>query len=333
MRIGDVGEFPLIERLERIVGRTRSDVVVGIGDDAAALDLGGEDLVLLTVDSQAEGSHFVRDRIDPRHLGRRLLAVNASDIAAMGGRPTHAVVSLVLPSDLGLSWVEGLYTGLAEEADRLGIAVVGGNVARSGDGIVLDLALLGRVARGHLLTRSGAKVGDLVLVTGSLGEAAAGLYLSAHPEVADPDREALLARHLAPTPRVREGQLIAASGLASAMIDLSDGLAGDVAHVCDQSEVGVRIHAASLPVSPGVERVAGRMDKQGWELALSGGEDFELLFTAPPDAAERLAARVSAETGTPATVVGEVLPAAAGRWLDLPDGRVVPLPPRGFTHF
>ncbi|MBC7170715.1 thiamine-phosphate kinase, partial [Candidatus Bipolaricaulota bacterium] len=243
MRIGDVGEFPLIERLERIVGRTRSDVVVGIGDDAAALDLGGEDLVLLTVDSQAEGSHFVRDRIDPRHLGRRLLAVNASDIAAMGGRPTHAVVSLVLPSDLGLSWVEGLYTGLAEEADRLGIAVVGGNVARSGDGIVLDLALLGRVARGHLLTRSGAKVGDLVLVTGSLGEAAAGLYLSAHPEVADPDREALLARHLAPTPRVREGQLIAASGLASAMIDLSDGLAGDVAHVCDQSEVGVRIHA------------------------------------------------------------------------------------------
>ncbi len=333
MRIGDVGEFPLIERVAEIVGRTRPDVVVGIGDDAAALDLGGEDLLLLTVDSQVEGRHFVRDRTEPQLLGRRLLAVNASDIAAMGGRPTHAVVSVVLPPELELPWVEALCAGLGEEADRLGVAVVGGNVARSGDGIVLDLALVGRVTRGYLLTRGGARGGDLVLVTGSLGEAAAGLYLSEHPEVADPDREALLARHLAPTPRVREGQLIAASGLATAMIDLSDGLAGDVAHVCNRSGVGVRIHAASLPVSPAVERVAERMGKHGWELALFGGEDFELLFTAPPHAAQSLAARVSAETGTPASVVGEVLPAAAGRWLVLPDGREVPLEPRGFTHF
>ncbi|MBC7220769.1 thiamine-phosphate kinase [Candidatus Bipolaricaulota bacterium] len=333
MRIGDVGEFPVIERMAEIVGRTRPDVAVGIGDDAAALDLGGEDLILLTVDSQVEGRHFVRDRTEPQLLGRRLLAVNASDIAAMGGRPTHAVVSVVLPPELELAWVEALCTGLALEADQLGIGVVGGNVARSGDGIVLDLALVGRVARGRLLTRGGAKVGDLVLVTGALGEAAAGLYLSEHPEVAEADREALLARHLAPTPRVAEGQLIAASGLATAMIDLSDGLAGDVAHVCDRSGVGVRIHAPSLPVSPGVERVAARMGKQRWELALFGGEDFELVFTVPPDAADGLAARVSAEAGTPASVVGEVLPAGAGRWLVLPDGHEVPLEPRGFTHF
>ncbi len=333
MRIGDVGEFPLIARLAEIVGRTRPDVAVGIGDDAAALDLGGEDLVLLTVDSQVEGRHFVRDRIQPQLLGRRLLAVNASDIAAMGGRPTHAVVSVVLPPELELAWVEALCAGLGEEADRLGVAVVGGNVARSGDGIVLDLTLVGRVARGHLLTRSGAKVGDLVLVTGSLGEAAAGLYLSEHPEVAEPDRKALLARHLAPTPRVREGQVIAASGLATAMIDLSDGLAGDVGHVCDRSGVGVRIHAGSLPVSAAVRRVAEQAGKMPWELALFGGEDFELLFTAPPHAAEGLVTRIAAQTGTPASVVGEVLPAAAGRWLVLPEGRAVPLEPRGFTHF
>ncbi|HEU67888.1 MAG TPA: thiamine-phosphate kinase [Candidatus Acetothermia bacterium] len=333
MRIGDVGEFPLIERLAWIAGRGRADVVVGIGDDAAAVDLGGEDLVLLTVDSQVEGSHFVRGCIEPRVLGRRVLAVNTSDIAAMGGRPTHALVSLVLPTELELEWVEELYRGLAEEADRFGVAVVGGNVARCEDGIVLDLTLVGRVRREHLLTRAGAKPGDMALVTGSLGEAAAGLYLSSHPELEIPERDALLARHLAPTPRVEEGQVIGAAGLATAMIDLSDGLGSDIGHVCDRSGVGVRIHAAKLPVSPAVERVAEQIGKKAWELALFGGEDFELLFTASPHAAGVLAERVSAGTGTPVSVVGEVLPAPAGRRLVLPEGIEVPLEPRGFTHF
>lgn len=333
MRIGDVGEFPLIEHLARIAGRSRPDVVVGIGDDAAALDLGGEDLVLLTVDNQVEGIHFVRDRIAPRVLGRRLLAVNASDIAAMGGWPTHALVSLVLPTELEVGWIEELYAGLGEEADRFGVAVVGGNVARSEGGVVLDVTLVGRVGRRNLLTRAGAKPGDVVLVTGTLGEAAAGLYLSEHPELADPDREALLARHLAPSPRVREGQLIAASGLATAMIDLSDGLGSDIGHICDRSRVGVTLYADRLPIPVAVGRLSERIGRTPWDLALGGGEDYELCFTAPAAAAPALAERVTAHTGTPVSVVGEVLPMTAGRWLVLPNGRAGPLERRGFTHF
>lgn len=333
MRIGDVGEFLLIEHLARIAGRSRPDVVVGIGDDAAALDLGGEDLVLLTVDSQVEGTHFVRNRIPPRLLGRRLLAVNASDIAAMGGWPTHALVSLVLPTELAREWVEELYRGLGEEADRLGVAVVGGNVARSEGGIVLDVALVGRVARGKLLTRAGAKAGDVVLVTGALGEAAAGLYLSEHPEVADPDREVLLARHLTPCPRVREGQLISASGLATAMIDLSDGLGSDIGHICDRSRVGITLYADRLPISAAVGRLSERIGQMPWEVALGGGEDYELCFTAPAPAAPALGERITATTGTPVSVVGEILPMTEGRWLVLPSGRAVPLERRGFTHF
>ncbi len=333
MWVEDVGEFPLIARLAAIVGRARPDVLVGIGDDAAALDLGGDALVLLTVDSQVEGIHFVRHRIGPRLLGRRLLAVNASDIAAMGGEPTHALVSLVLPPGLELEWIEELYEGLRAEADPLGVSVVGGNVARSGDGVVLDLTLAGRVPRGELLTRAGARPGDRLLVTGTLGGAAAGLWLSGHPGIRIPEGEALLARHLAPTPRVREGRVIATSRLARALIDLSDGLGGDVVHLCDRSGVGVRVYVENLPLAPGVAHVAELSGRAPWELALYGGEDFELLCTAPPPAAEALAERVSAEAGTPASVVGEVLPAAAGRWLLLPDGREVPLTGKGFTHF
>ncbi len=332
MRVRDVGEFPLIARLGGIVGRRRVDVVVGIGDDAAALDLGGEELLLLTVDSQVEGVHFVLDRIPPRLLGRRLLAVNASDIAAMGGEPTHALVSLVLPPELELDWLEELYRGLGEEGDRLGAAVVGGNVARSGDGVVLDLTLAGRVPQGELLTRAGARPGDAVLVTGTLGGAAAGLWLREHPEADVPYRDALLTRHLAPTPRVREGRAIAASRLATAMIDLSDGLGSDVLHVCDQSGVGVRVYVENLPLTPGVPHVANLSGRAPWELALYGGEDFELLFTAPPSAADALRERLAA-LGTAVTPVGEVLPPSEGRWLVLPDGRPVPLEGRGFTHF
>lgn len=332
MRVRDVGEFALIDQLGAIVGRRRAEVVVGIGDDAAALDLGGEALVLLTVDSQVEGVHFVRERTPPRLLGRRLLAVNASDIAAMGGEPTHALVSLVLPPELEVGWLEELYQGLGEEGDRLGASVVGGNVARSGDGVVLDLALLGRVPRGELVTRAGARPGDLVLVTGTLGGAAAGLWLAEHPEADVPHRDALLARHLAPAPRVREGRAIAASRHATAMIDLSDGLGSDVLHLCDRSGVGVRVYAARLPLAPGVAEVAGRSGRPPWELALYGGEDFELLFTAPPPAADVLRERMAA-LGTAVTAVGEVLSPPEGRWLVLPDGRPVPLEGRGFTHF
>ncbi len=335
MRVSQLGEFPLIDLVSRIVGVERSDIVVGIGDDVAVLGEQGDELLLATVDSQVESVHFLRDCITPFQLGRRALAINLSDIAAMGGTPQYALVSLALPADTEVAWVEELYRGLREEGDRFGVAVVGGNMARSLGGVFVDVCVLGRVRREHLLLRSGAGVGDRILVTGQLGDSAAGLSLLLHDrlDVAEQDREQLLARHLTPTPRLAESAVIAWSGLATAMIDISDGLSSDLGHICQRSGVGARVWVERLPISAATRRVAGLINKAPWHLALTGGEDYELCFTAPPEAAEGLTEAVSRETGTPVTVVGEILPEAEGRRLVLEDGREVLLEAKGWEHF
>lgn len=333
MRLSDIGEFALIERLAKIVSNKRPDILVGIGDDTAVLQGFGEALLLATVDAQVEAVHFLREAITPEQLGRRALAVNLSDIAAMGGCPVVALVSLVLPPDMEVVWIERLYRGLHEEANRWGVVVVGGNMARAPQHAVVDVCLLGRVDRGALLLRSGARPGDLVLVTGTLGEAAAGLRLVQRPELEILAREALLARLHTPTPRLPEAAVIANSKRATAMIDLSDGLSSDILHICQESQVGVRLWAEQLPVSETVREAARQCGEAALDLALSGGEDFELCFTAPADIAESLAQTVYNETGTPVTVIGEVLPQAAGRTLVLPGGEETALKAKGWEHF
>ncbi|MGB0389326.1 MAG: thiamine-phosphate kinase [Ardenticatenaceae bacterium] len=352
MRISEMGEFSLIEQITQIVGTKRPDILVGIGDDVAVLADYGEELLLATIDSQVEGGHFVRDWITPRQLGRRLLAINLSDIAAMGGRPQYALISLALPADTEVAWVEELYRGLREEADRFGVAVIGGNMATSPAGMVLDLCLLGRVTRSQLLLRSGARPGDKVLVTGQLGNSAAGLKLLLADEptraqlnasLTTSEREMLLNAHFTPTPRVAEAQSIAHSGLASAMLDISDGLSSDIGHICDASQVGVRLWANQLPISSAAQRVAEATNGSksaasasttaALRLALAGGEDYELCFTAPAQAANTLKAALTQKTRTPTTIVGQILPPEQGRWLVLQDGRQVPLDAAGWQHF
>ncbi len=334
MRVSDLGEFPLIERVEQIIAAERPDVIVGIGDDVAVLAGADDEFLLATVDSQVEYVHFLRHGITAHQLGRRALAINLSDIAAMGGKPEYALVSLALPTDTEVAWVEDLYRGLREEADRYGVVVVGGNMAGSTGGAFIDVCVLGRVRREHLLLRSGARPGDQVLVTGQLGEAGAGLKLLLDPNlsVEPSDRNVLLGRLLTPRPRVTESAVIARSSLATAMIDLSDGLSSDVGHICDRSQVGVRIWTEHLPISPAVQHVAELTSTPPWQLALASGEDYELCFTAPPDAVEELIAAI-AETGTSVTVIGEMLLADQGRRLVLPDGQEVPLEPSGWQHF
>lgn len=335
MQLAELGEFALIERLRQIVAVERPDIVVGIGDDVAVLAAQGDTLLLATVDSQVEGVHFLRQRTPPAQLGQRALAVNLSDIAAMGGSAEYGLISLGLPASLELSWVEELYRGLRAEADRWGVALVGGNVARSPGAIWIDITLLGRARRDELLRRSGARPGDLVCVTGKLGDSAAGLRLLHDPALAEVvgDGEALVARHLAPTPRLAEAAVIARSRQATAMIDLSDGLSSDIGHICTRSVVGVQLWAERLPITADVRAIAGATGVAPWQLALSGGEDYELCFTVPPAMADGLAAAVLRETGTPVTIIGEVLTAAEGRSVRLPDGTETPLEARGWEHF
>jgi thiamine-monophosphate kinase len=341
--IGEVGEFGLIERLVGRLGPGRADTVIGAGhDDAAVLRRPDGRLQLATIDTQVAGVHFrlapvdtpARARDRARRVGRRTAAINLSDIAAMGGVPTHALATLVAPPDLAAEWALAVIDGLAGELARWGADLVGGNLAR-GDGVVLDLALLGEVAQEQLLLRSGARPGDVLLVTGDLGGAAAGLALETDDGGADArpaagHREAVLARLHAPEPRLSVAPLLAPLG-ATAAIDVSDGLAGDAAHLCARSGAGANVDAGRLPIADSTRAVAAALacDPAAW--AIGGGEDYELLFTAPAPCAEALIEEVRRATGIPVTAIGTITEEPGCR-LVLPDGAVVPLS-GGWRHF
>ena len=332
--VGERGELALIERLVGRVRRARSDVVLGIGDDVAAIDRGGDLLLLVTCDVQVAGTHFDLERCNPRRVGRKAAAVNLSDIAAAGGVPTHLVVSLVLPAATRVDFVEAAYDGLIEEAARHGAEVVGGNVS-AGSCLAIDVTLLGEVARDELMRRDGARPGDRILVTGRLGAAAAGLYLLRHPEARwdEEARAEAMAAFETPVPRTGESRALAGAGGVTAAIDLSDGLASDLGHVCDAAGVGAEVDAAKIPVARAAERAArdAGADPAAW--AVRGGEDYELLVTARPERAAALIDAVRERCGTTLTDVGRIVDAGHGRVLLLPDGRKMPLGSSGWQHF
>jgi thiamine-monophosphate kinase len=305
---------------------------VGVGDDAAAVSWGGETL-LLTTDTLLEGIHFRRSTTTLREIGAKAMAVNVSDIAAMGGEPRYALLALALPPSLAVAEIDELYAGVLDMARQHGVAVVGGDTCAAPGGVVLSVTLVGRVT-GAPLRRSGARPGDALLVTGTLGASAAGLAMlergpgSLPPAVV----EAVVRSHRVPTPRVAESRLIRASGWATAMIDLSDGLATDLGHIAAESQVGARVDLGAIPVSESTRAVARALGVDPLDWALSGGEDYELLFTATSDHAADLARLVTERLGTPVQRIGEVRPSGEGvRFLDQ-GGRPHAVQP-GFDHF
>jgi thiamine-monophosphate kinase len=337
-RVGGVGERGLIERVRRRPAARRPDrppgpgVLLGIGDDAAAVTTDGRTVLLLTTDALVEGVHFRRETAAFRDVGAKALAVNLSDIAAMGGEPRYALLALALPAETPLADVEALYEGLDEMAGRHGVELVGGDTCASPDRIFLSVTVVGTVA-GAPLSRRGARPGDAILVTGSLGAAAAGLAVLDRPTLAVGAAEAGAVRdaHRRPVPRVAEGQRIRASGTATAMIDLSDGLATDLGHIAAESGVAAVVELAAVPIAAATRAVAAAAGVPPERWALSGGEDYELLFTAAADTADRLAAEVSAATGTPVRRIGRIEAGAGPRFLDR-EGRPVAVA-AGFDHF
>jgi thiamine-monophosphate kinase len=343
MKIEQLGEFGLIERIRAALPAPGPNVIMGIGDDVAVLKApagGGLDsdaVWLATCDVQVEGAHFLRNAIPPRSLGRKSLAINLSDIASAGGTPRYALVSLGLPADLDVEFIDELYAGLRDAGSEFGVDVVGGNISRSRLGIFIDVFLLGEALRANVVLRSGARAGDRIMVTGSVGDAAAGVALLLDPQLknaTDPAFAALArSRQDCPAPRVREGALIGSMRTASAMIDVSDGIAGDLHHICERSAVGVRLFTDRLPVSPENRALSRAARGDEWHFALHGGEDYELLFTAPPGRAEDLAKKITADTGTPVSDIGEIIPADEPSQLVLPHGSARPLKGSGWDHF
>ncbi|WP_376795186.1 thiamine-phosphate kinase [Thermogemmatispora sp.] len=331
-------EFELIARLTAGLP-SREEVMVGVGDDCAVLDVGGRRLLLLTCDSQVEGVHFTLRTSSPEEVGHKALAINLSDIAAMGGEPRYALVSLHVPRGCPLEVLEGLYAGLREEAAAAQTLIIGGNVSGTGgtEGLALDITLLGEIERGRVLTRAGAHVGDTIFVTGWPGESAAGLYSLLYPDYPYPPTacERLRSVHRLPRPRLAEGRLLSELGpqIVTALIDVSDGLSGDLAHICERSGVGACLEVGHLPLSPELRALAAASGRDPLTWVLHGGEDYELLFTVAAGYEATVQARFAAAGAAPITPIGQITEAARGLRLRWPDGHEEPLAVRSWDHF
>ncbi len=326
--VASIGEFALIDRLRRIVPTAGPGVRLGIGDDAAVLAFAGP--VVTTCDIQVEGVHFTWALAEPDDVGWRAIAVNLSDIAAMGGTPRFVLVSLALPEDTPVTTVDALYRGIAEISTAYALVVAGGNLSSTPGPIVIDVTALGE-ANGTV-TRGGARPGDRVWITGAVGKSAAGRFLAQRPGVQIPHGDALVAAYRRPTPRVEMGKVLGRVPAVTAMIDTSDGTASDLLHVAEASRVGVRVEAARLPIPPGLAEAARAAGCDPMTWALAGGEDYELLFTAGGEF-DGQAASLADRLNVPLACIGEILPEAEGRWITERDRHRRPLVARGWDHF
>ena len=322
MRLKDLGERRVIARIRRAFGEPRTDIPIGIGDDAAVVKAPGS--LLLTTDILIEDEDFRRAVHPPRLLGRKALNVNLSDVAAMGGRPLHALVGMAMPGDIEEGWLLRFMAGFRSAACEAGVALVGGDLSRA-DKIMISVTVTGEAK--SPVTRCGARPGDSIFVSGTLGDAAQGLRLLEGGGLRGTGKAArtLVKAFLDPTPRLELGRLLARKKLASAMIDISDGLSVDLAHIGEESGVGADVEASRIPISAALRRLAA----DPLATALDGGEDFELLFTVRPEA---LAAVEALASDFKLTRIGRII---AGRriFLIAPNKKKKPLRTGGFEHF
>ncbi len=338
MTLSRLGELGLIRRIRERVGAGGASVQTGIGDDAAVLRVAPGAALLATTDLVIEDVHFRRAWSSPRDIGWKALAVNLSDIAAMGGTPRWALVALALPEGIEPGDVDTFYAGMQEAAAPHAVAIVGGDTCASRAGWVINVTLLGEHA-GSPRLRSAAKPGDAVAVTGSLGRAAGGLALLEMgrqrvqtARVTAQQWETLASAHLRPMARVAEGRWLGAAAGVHAMIDCSDGLSMDLGHICRESGVGARVMLDRVPVAPEARTAAAAVGVDARHWAVSGGEDYELLLTCDPGVAEALAAGLERATGTPLTVIGEVEGLKDGVVFVDAAGEPVAMP-GGYEHF
>ena len=327
MKVSELGEFGLIDLLAEMAGGGQDEqLLIGIGDDAAAWK-GDASIQLATVDSFVQDVHFPSGIAPWNELGWKALAANLSDIAAMGGAPRYALVSLALPDNTEVDDVTALYTGMLELAREYRVAIVGGDIV-SAPLVVITITILGSTKDRdkHILTRSAAEPGELVAVTGELGTAAAGLEMLTKKLQFDPQATACLDRaFLHPYPRIAEGQLLVDQGVKTA-IDLSDGLISDLNQICKASQVSARVEIDRVPIEPIVK---AQFSEKALELALSGGEDYELLFTARAEVIDK----VKRAAACPITVIGEIVAGKEGVTLVDSQGNPFNLGKAGWEHF
>ncbi len=336
-RVSDIGEFGLIRRISDLLkkeGIQSNRVVLGIGDDAASFTQRSGYELLVTCDCMVEGRHYLPGRISPLNLGRRAMTLNISDIGAMGGRPLYALISLGLKSETLVQDLEEMYRGFLLELSPFGASIIGGNLTKSGDGMFIDITLIGEVEQGKGVRRSGAGVGDVILVTGYPGQAAAGLELLLHT----PDDSKILGHPLVqiyqtPSHRAQLGEAIGKAGCATAMIDTSDGFLGDLGHICEESGVGAELFKKKFPSSEDLREAARLLHRDPNDFFLGESDDYELVMTCRPEDVASLRSVAAQCCPVPLTEVGRITGDVGEITLVLPDGDRHPLKPSGWDHF
>lgn len=331
MKLSDLGEFGLIDRIKNLVATDSKQILIGIDDDAAAVQISPGKILLATTDALIEGVHFDLQYFNFYQLGWRALAANLSDIAAMGGQPLYALVSLGLPLDLDVESVLDLYRGMKTLGDEFQTVIVGGDTTESPDRIFISITVFGEVAKQKLLRRFGAQIGDAIFVTGDLGGAAAGLQVLKSSAKLKAKFPTLIEKHLTPRPRVREAQFLVEHFPIHALIDISDGLASELHHICKLSKVGARVDEKKIPIHAETRAAAKHFGDDPLDFALYGGEDFELLFTAPMELREALRKKFTEQFDIACTHIG-VIENEAVRLLNS-SGEIAALAAKGYDHF
>ena len=333
MTLKEIGEFGFIKKISQGCLIRPSSIVKAIGDDAAAFTTDPQQISLITTDLLVERIHFLRSAITGFDLGYKSLAVNLSDIAAMGGTAREAFVSIAIPPDCPLDYLEALYGGMKNLAAKFHVNILGGDTTRSKDDLIINVAVYGMVAREEMLCRNAAKPGDIIFSTGFLGDSKAGLHLILNnipPNSAE--LIGLRKAHILPEPQLREGRFLACRPAVHAAIDTSDGLSSDLGHIANESGVGATLYSENLPISDFLNQFCRQFDGDPVDYALSGGEDYTLLCTIEPDEADIIAEQFKKEFMRPLFRIGEITRSKKLEVLH-PDGTFKRIIPTGWDHF
>ncbi|MCJ7497026.1 MAG: thiamine-phosphate kinase [candidate division Zixibacteria bacterium] len=332
MELSKIGEFGLIDLIRKKIYTKNKRVVLNIGDDAAVLRGSKNKLLVFTTDTLMEKVHFDLKYCSYRDVGWKSIAANLSDIAAMGGIPLAGIISLGVSSRTKVEDILKLYSGLKTLSSRFKCPVVGGGDIFSSKSLVITISLLGEVEKNLFKTRSGAKVGDLICVTGDLGEAEAGLrFLKKSSKNKIQFNDSITKKHLNPYPRIEESRLLVKNLKVTSMIDISDGLSSDLYHICEESNKGALIYAEKIPISQKTKRVCKSLNISPLSLALSSGEEYELLFTLSPEEQEKL--RKITQGKFKVSSIGEIKRKEEGVKIKEKDGEIKDLKKTGYTHF
>lgn len=335
--VSDIGEFGLIKRIQTLIekqGVRSSRVVLGLGDDTASvLTCPGSEL-LVTCDCLVENRHYLPGRIHPFDLGRRAVSVNISDIGAMGGVPSFALISLGLKPELPVSFIEDIYKGFLEELNPFKIPIIGGNITKVQDNTFIDITILGEVETGKAVRRSTAQPGDLILVTGFPGRAAAGLHILTQTSFSDElMQHPLVKAYNAPGHRAREARAVALKQQATAMIDISDGFLGDLFHICEESHVGAVLCREKIPISRDLRDFCAKYNKDPYDMFFQDSDDYELILTCRPGHLNSIREVVSEISDVPVAEIGTISDNKDEVSVIEPDGSIIEIKPKGWDHF